>query len=73
MKKVQCMVAPYEADAQLAYLSRQRIVDLIITEDSDLLAFGARIVLYKYNLQTNEGLEISSDCYKNVRGQNMQS
>jgi len=28
---VQFLVAPYEADAQLAYLNRQGIVDFIIT------------------------------------------
>ena len=37
---VECIVAPYEADAQLAYLSKEGIVDLVITEDSDLLVFG---------------------------------
>ena len=41
---VECIVAPYEADAQLAYLSKEGVVDLIITEDSDLLVFGCRKV-----------------------------
>ena len=45
------MVAPYEADAQLAYLARQHYIDLIITEDSDLIAHGAPAVLYKTNKQ----------------------
>lgn len=44
---VQCIVAPYEADAQLAYLSKEGLVDVVITEDSDLLVFGARKVFYK--------------------------
>ena len=44
---VQCIVAPYEADAQLAYLSKEGLVDVVITEDSDLLVFGAKRVLYK--------------------------
>jgi exonuclease-1 len=44
---VECIVAPYEADAQLAYLSKIAYVDVVITEDSDLLAFGAKRVLYK--------------------------
>ncbi|KAI9464763.1 hypothetical protein F5148DRAFT_1209497 [Russula earlei] len=38
------VVAPYEADAQLAYLERVGIVDGIITEDSDLLVFGCKNV-----------------------------
>jgi exonuclease-1 len=37
---VQCIVAPYEADAQLAFLATQDFVDVVITEDSDLLAYG---------------------------------
>lgn len=45
--KVQFLVAPYEADSQLAYLSRCGLVDLIITEDSDLLVFGASKMMYK--------------------------
>ncbi len=41
---VECIVAPYEADAQLAYLQKEGIVDLVITEDSDLLVFGCKQV-----------------------------
>ncbi len=44
---VEWIVAPYEADAQLAFLSRNGWVDAIVTEDSDLLAFGCAVVLYK--------------------------
>ena len=44
--KVECIVAPYEADSQLAYLSMQGIVDLVITEDSDLLVFGCKKVIH---------------------------
>ena len=43
----QYLVAPYEADPQLAYLERHGIVDGIITEDSDLLVFGCQNVLFK--------------------------
>jgi len=34
------LVAPYEADAQMAYLARSGQVQLVVTEDSDLLAYG---------------------------------
>ena len=43
------VVAPYEADAQLAFLERIGIVDGIITEDSDLLVFGCKNVYFKLN------------------------
>lgn len=41
---IECIVAPYEADAQLAYLCKENMVDLVITEDSDLLVFGCQRV-----------------------------
>ena len=48
------MVAPYEADAQLAYLEKQGIADIVITEDSDLLAFGCKKVFFKMD-QNGDG------------------
>lgn len=44
---VQILVAPYEADAQLAYLEKEGIIDGIISEDSDLLVFGAKKLITK--------------------------
>lgn len=44
---VQHIIAPYEADPQLAYLISTGQVKAIITEDSDLLAFGAEKVVVK--------------------------
>jgi 5'-3' exonuclease len=44
---VQSIVAPYEADAQLTYLIKNKHVEAIVTEDSDLLAFGCNTVLKK--------------------------
>lgn len=41
------VVAPYEADAQLVYLERHGLISGIITEDSDLLVFGAKRLLTK--------------------------
>jgi 5'-3' exonuclease len=49
------LVAPYEADSQLAYLARQRFIDLILTEDSDLIAHGAPCILYKSTAHISEG------------------
>lgn len=44
------IVAPYEADAQLAYLCREGIVDFVISEDSDLIPFGCQTILFKMDL-----------------------
>ena len=55
---VQYLVAPYEADAQLAYLERKGIIDGILSEDSDLLVFGAKCLLTKLD-QYGDCIEIS--------------
>jgi exonuclease-1 len=39
-RNVDCIVAPYEADAQLAYLNLKNVAQIVITEDSDLVLFG---------------------------------
>ncbi|XP_036058643.1 exonuclease 1 [Onychomys torridus] len=54
---VDCLVAPYEADAQLAYLNKTGIAQAVITEDSDLLAFGCKKVILKMD-QFGNGLEV---------------
>ena len=40
-------MAPYEADAQMAYLAINGDVHAVITEDSDLLVYGCPRVMYK--------------------------
>ena len=55
---VECVVAPHEADAQLAYLDKIGHVDFCVSEDSDLLAFGCSRVLYKLDKDTGEGLMV---------------
>lgn len=60
------MVAPYEADAQMAYLERIGIVDGIITEDSDLLVFGCRRVLFKLDAVSSSITYISRDDFGSV-------
>ncbi|KAK9171982.1 XPG I-region family protein [Cryptosporidium meleagridis] len=50
--KIECIVAPYEADAQLSYLSRIKYIDAVITEDSDMLVFGSLCTIYKYDDKT---------------------
>lgn len=52
------VVAPYEADAQMVYLERQGLVTGIVSEDSDLLVFGAKRLLTKLD-QHGECVEIN--------------
>ncbi|XP_072123123.1 exonuclease 1 [Mobula birostris] len=56
-KGMDCIVAPYEADAQLAYLNKIGIAQAVITEDSDLLAFGCKKVVLKVD-KCGNGMEI---------------
>jgi 5'-3' exonuclease len=39
------MVAPYEADCQLAKLKNLNLIDVAISEDSDLLVYGVNTIL----------------------------
>ena len=41
------IVAPYEADAQLAWLMKTNKADAILTEDSDLICFNCHTIIYK--------------------------
>jgi 5'-3' exonuclease len=51
------VVAPYEADAQLAYMYDSNLIDFVITEDSDLLVYGVNKVFFKMDL-AGKGFEI---------------
>lgn len=57
---VDCIVAPYEADSQLAYLNLSGIAHMVITEDSDLLLFGCKRVLFKMD-QNGTGILIEQE------------
>ncbi|KAH9576044.1 hypothetical protein CY35_01G142900 [Sphagnum magellanicum] len=46
-ENVEYIVAPYEADAQMAFLALHGHVDLVITEDSDLIPYGCPQVFFK--------------------------
>lgn len=53
-KSIDIVVAPYEADAQLAYLMQSHLVDAVITEDSDLIVFGCEMIYFKWQSATGE-------------------
>lgn len=44
-KGVSFMVAPYESDSQIAKLLNLGLADIAISEDSDLVAYGLKVVL----------------------------
>lgn len=56
-KNIEYIVAPYEADAQLCYLSINGYVDAVISEDSDLIPYGCLKIIYKLDKLGN-GKEI---------------
>lgn len=46
---VEYIVSPFEADAQMVYLERTGYVDAVMTEDSDIIAYGCGCTLTKFN------------------------
>lgn len=63
---VKYLVAPYEADAELVYLERKGIIDAILSEDSDLLVFGAKCLLTKLD-QYGDCVEINRKDFTSCR------
>lgn len=61
------VVAPYEADSQMVYLEKLGLVDGIISEDSDLLVFGCRRLLTKFNDKACTVIEIDSSRFGEVK------
>ncbi|CAE8587467.1 unnamed protein product [Polarella glacialis] len=55
---VECIVAPCEADAQLAHLALTGRIDVCVSEDSDLLAFGCPRVLFGFDPRSGRGREV---------------
>lgn len=45
---IEYILSPYEADAQLHFLEKIGYIDYILTEDSDLIIYGSKKILYKY-------------------------
>src|SRR5271163_757581 len=67
-ENVAYVVAPYEADAQLAYLEKKGVIQAILTEDSDLLVFGCQTLLLKMG-QFGDCVEIKRERFGKVSGQ----
>jgi exonuclease-1 len=50
---VEYVVAPFEADAQLAHLAATGAVDAVVTEDSDMVPYGVPCVVFKLDRTGN--------------------
>ena len=59
---VSYIIAPYEADVELAFLTRHHLVDFVITQDGDSLVYGCEKVLFKLTPE-GKGNEVQ---YRNV-------
>ena len=55
------VVAPFEADAQLAFLARSGAADVVVTEDSDMLPYGVPATLYKLDRRGSARLLLLAD------------
>lgn len=49
--QIEYLVAPFESDAQLAFLNVSNQVEAVLSEDSDLIPFGCLTVLFKLDSQ----------------------
>ncbi|KAG8385363.1 hypothetical protein BUALT_Bualt03G0035300 [Buddleja alternifolia] len=58
-ENVSYVVAPYEADAQMTFLALSKHVEAVITEDSDLIAFGCPRIIYKMD-KFGQGVEFKN-------------
>jgi len=65
-ENIKYIVAPYEADPQMIYLEKLGLVQGILSEDSDLLIFGAQCLLTKLN-DFGECIEINRDNFKKCK------
>lgn len=58
LNQIPFLVSPYESDGQLTYFANQGYIDLIITEDSDLVAYGASPIVFKVPESIGDGLAL---------------
>lgn len=40
--------APGEANAELGYMAQLGVIDAVLTDDSDVVVYGAKVVIRKY-------------------------
>ncbi len=55
------IICPYEGDYELKYLEENKVIDFIIGNDSDFVAFGCKNVIFGFDLEKFEGLKYNQD------------
>lgn len=61
--------APQEADAQLAYMSKKRNIDYIISDDADILLFGGKNIVKGFTIDSKKKMPcINLDILKRTLG-----
>ena len=51
---ISTLTAPYEADAQLAFMSKKKMIDCVLTSDSDQAYYGTETVICRLQWDTCE-------------------
>jgi exonuclease-1 len=67
---VKIIVAPYEADSQIAFLCKNGLADFAITEDSDLIPFGVDKMIFKLNAN-GYGSFLDMEYFRNTSAENI--
>ncbi|CAO3635154.1 unnamed protein product [Cunninghamella blakesleeana] len=65
-KDVKYIRAPFDVEAQLAYLCKNKMVDAVITESSNLLVYGCPTTLFKLN-HFGEAKEVKIADLRNIK------
>ena len=52
------IIAKEEADSQCAYMSKNKLVDYIVSDDSDLLLFGSKNIIKNFTVSKNKNMNI---------------
>lgn len=63
-EKIHYLIAPYEADGQIAFLVKNRFADFVIAEDSDFLVHGCEKLLTKMDDNGDGELYIRSELFQ---------
>ena len=63
-EKIHYLIAPYEADGQIAFLVKNRFADFVIAEDGDFLVHGCEKLLTKMDNNGDGELYIRSELFQ---------